>query len=94
MVFMTQFMALIGGGGGVAPYLHAKGINSIVLGLGALGGFALLQLLLGLLLKFVPVRCPSCRGRSHFAGFGWWPFIYRFTCESCGGTLRVEVGAR
>jgi hypothetical protein len=57
-------------------------------------GFAVLQVMLGFCLKAVPVRCQQCRGKSRFLGFGWWPFIYRFACSSCGSLRRIEISGR
>lgn len=91
---MTQFMVLILGLGGLVPYLHQNGVSAVLLGLGALASFAAMQLALGHVLRLVPVRCPACDGRSYFAGFGWWPFIYRFNCGECGIQRRIEVGGR
>ena len=94
LVFMTQFMVLLLGLGILLPYLHQRGVSTILLALGALASFALLQAILGLVLRLIPVRCLNCRGRSHFGGFGWWPFIYRFNCGGCGLVRRFEVGGR
>lgn len=94
VMFMIQFMALLGGLGIYVPLLHEQGVSTGVLVLGSLAGFAALQLVLGFLVKLVPVRCPPCGARSWFAGFGWWPFIYRFDCPSCGSQRRLEVGRR
>jgi len=91
---MAQFLILILGLGGLVPYLHQNGVNAVVLGLGALASFAALQAVLGFAMRHIPVRCPACGGRSHFAGFGWWPFIYRFNCGACGIQRRIEVGGR
>ena len=89
---MTQFMVLLLGLGILLPYFHERGVSTIVLALGALAAFAFLQVILGLVLRLIPVRCLNCRGRSRFAGFGWWPFIYRFSCGACGLQRRFEVG--
>lgn len=94
VVFMTQFMLLILGLGGVLPTLYRQGVNRVILGLGALAAFAVLQALLGFVMRRLPVRCPACGGRSYFVGFGWWPFIYRFNCGGCGMQRRFEVGGR
>jgi hypothetical protein len=94
LVFMTQFIVLLLGLGGLVPYLHERGVSTILLALGAIAGFAALQVILSLVLRFIPVRCLNCRGRSRFAGFGWWPFIYRFNCLSCGLQRRLEIGGR
>jgi hypothetical protein len=91
IVFMTQFIFFLLGLGGLVPYLHQKGVNAVVLGLGALASFAVLQAVLGFAMRRTPVRCPACGGRSYFIGFRWWPFIYRFNCR-CGIQRRIEVG--
>ncbi len=91
---MTQFIALLLGLGGLVPYLHEQGVSTVLLVLGAIAGFALLQVALGLLLRLLPVRCTTCRGQSRFAGFGWWPFIYRFDCGACGMRRSIEIGGR
>jgi hypothetical protein len=94
LVFMTQFIALLLGLGILLPYLHQNGVNTVVLALGAIASFLALQAGLGVIMRLIPVRCLSCGGRSYFAGFGWWPFIYRSTCGSCGMQRRLEVGGR
>jgi hypothetical protein len=94
LTFMTQFIALLLGLGIYVPWLHERAVPTWVLILGSILAFAGLQVLLGFLLRRVPVRCGVCRARSYFAGFGWWPFIYRFSCRGCGTTHRIEVGAR
>lgn len=91
---MSQFMILILGLGGLLPYLHQQGVNAVILGLGAIASFAALQAILGLAMRRLPVRCTTCGGRSYFAGFGWWPFTYRFNCGECGMQRRIEVGGR
>lgn len=93
-VFMIQFMALIMGLGMLGPYFHERGVHYLIIGIGALTAFAVVQVVLGLGLKLVPVRCLRCRGRSRFLGFSWWPFVYRFGCSGCGLLRRIEVGAR
>ena len=92
LVFMVQFITLLLGLGGFLPYLHQHGVGTILLVLGAFTAFALQQAALTLVLRFTPVRCINCQGRSRFAGFGWWPFIYRFTCGVCGLQRRIEIG--
>lgn len=94
VVFMTQFMILILGLGGLLPYLHQKGVNVVILGIGTITSFAALQAMLGFVMRRLPVRCLACGGRSYFAGFGWWPFIYRFNCGACGLQRRMEIGGR
>ncbi|MDX2121960.1 MAG: hypothetical protein SF070_13020 [Gemmatimonadota bacterium] len=94
VLFMVQFITLLLGLGGLVPYLHQQGVDAVVLGLGAVVSFAALHAVLGLAMRPIPVRCPTCGGRSRFAGFGWWPFIYRFNCGGCGTQLRIEVGGR
>ena len=91
---MIQFVTLILGLGGLLPYLHQNGANTVLLGLGAVASFAALQAVLSFVMRRIPVRCPPCGGRSYFAGFGWWPFIYRFTCSACGIQRRIEVAGR
>ena len=94
IVFMAQFMILILGLGGLLPYLHKRGVHVVILGLGTIASLTALQAMLGLALRGIPVRCPSCGGRSYFAGFGWWPFLYRFNCGECGMQRRIEIGGR
>ncbi len=94
LVFMTQFIALLAGLGILVPSLHQRGVNTVLLALGAIAVFLALQAALGFVMRRVPVRCTPCGGRSYFAGFGWWPFIYRFTCSRCGIQHRLEVGGR
>jgi hypothetical protein len=94
VVFMTQFIALLVGLGILVPDLHQRGVNIYVLALGAIAAFLVLQIALSLVMRRVPVRCTPCGGRSYFTGFGWWPFIYRFTCSRCGIQHRLEVGGR
>lgn len=94
VAFMTQFMAFILGLGILVPYLHQNGVNTVILALGAIASYAALQTLLSLIMKVIPIRCHPCGGRSYFVGFGWWPFIYRFNCPSCGTQRRFEVGGR
>lgn len=94
VVFMTQFLILILGLGGLLPYLHQQGVNGALLALGTLVAFFALHALLGFALRRIPVRCRACGGRSYFTGFGWWPFIYRFCCGACGMERRMEIGGR
>ena len=94
LVFMTQFITLLVGLGILLPDLHQRGVNIVVLALGAIAVFLGLQAVLGLVMRRIPVRCAPCGGRSYFAGFGWWPFIYRFNCSNCGIQHRLEVGGR
>lgn len=94
VIFMVQFIVLLLGLGILLPYLRQQGTSIVVLVVGAIAGFALIQVVLGLLMRLIPIRCPTCRGRSQFDGFGWWPFIYRFTCGACGMQRRIEVGGR
>jgi hypothetical protein len=93
-LFMTQFIVLIAVLGGVVPTLHDRGIATPILAVGTIAFVIVVHLTLGLLAKLVPVRCRQCRSPSSFLGFGWWPFIYRYTCPRCGSQLRIEVGAR
>ncbi|HWA15778.1 MAG TPA: hypothetical protein VG817_05055, partial [Gemmatimonadales bacterium] len=76
------------------PYLHESGVPTLALIVGAVVAFALFQVILGLLLRLVPVRCGLCRHRAGFTRFGWWPFIYRFACRSCGAVVQHEVRGR
>lgn len=94
VVFMIQFMAILFGAGIWLTSLHERGVSYWVLGTVGLAAFVVLNVMLGLVLKAVPVRCVTCRGRSRFLGFRWWPFIYRFGCASCGTVRRFEVGGR
>lgn len=93
IVFMTQFIALMIGVGGYVPTLHEQGISTLILVLGSVAAFAGFQVVLGFLLRFIPVRC-RCQNRAYFGGFGWWPFTYRFRCPDCGTELRIEVQGR
>ena len=94
LAFMTQFVVLLIGLGGVVPYYHDRGVGLVLLVPGAIAGFVLLQAALSLLLRLLPARCTGCGGRSRFAGFGWWPFIYCFDCGACGVRRRIEIGGR
>jgi hypothetical protein len=94
LAFMTQFVAILLGLGVLLPYLHERGISWLLLTIGAAAAFGLFQVGLGFVLRHIPVRCLRCRGQARFAGFGWWPFIYRFNCEQCGIQRRIEVGGR
>jgi hypothetical protein len=91
VIFMTQFVAILLGGGIYVPCLHGRGIDTFVLIVGSVAAFALFQVAFGVILRFVPVRCGACRNRAYFTGFGWWPFIYRFGCRTCGVVQRHEV---
>ena len=93
LTFLTQFMALMIGIGVYLPTLHEEGVATLWLILGAILGFAIFQVALGSLLRFVPVRC-RCGDRAYFAGFGWWPFTYRFACGRCGAQWRIDVQGR
>jgi hypothetical protein len=90
--FMTQFMVILGVLGGVVPTLHKQGVNSVLLGVGAAAALIIIQLIIGGIGRLIPVRCKACRSRSHFLGFGWWPFKYRYGCRQCGLEMRFEVG--
>jgi hypothetical protein len=90
-LFMTQFMVMILGLGGVVPHWHRQGVHAVILVLGSIVGLIALHLVLGLIGRVVPTRCKGCRGQSHFGGFGWWPFIYRYRCQACGLERRMEV---
>ena len=94
VAFMIQFMACLFGGGIWLPSLHERGMGYPVLAIMGLAAFVLLNVVLGALLKLIPVRCTACRAPSRFLGFRWWPFIYRFGCAACGTVRRFEVGGR
>jgi hypothetical protein len=91
---MIQWVALLLGLGGLVPYLYERGSNPVLLAVGAVAAFAILQAALGFVLRQVPVRCLQCRDRARFAGFGWWPFSYRFNCKACGRQHRIELVGR
>lgn len=91
VLFMIQFIVMIGLLGGVVPALYRDGVNPILLGLGAVAGLLGLHLGLGAIARVVPVRCRPCGAATRFAGFGWWPFIYRYPCGACGQTTRLEI---
>lgn len=91
VLFMIQFVALIAGLGGVVPALYHSGVNPVLLGLGTVAALLVLHFVLGRLSRLIPVRCRPCGAAARFAGFGWWPFIYRYPCGTCGLTTRLEI---
>ena len=93
VIFMIQFMLLIMLLGITVPALHTQGLPWIVLVPATVAGLALLLYLISLLGKLVSVRCTQCRAPSRYQGLGWWPFIYRYTCTSCGHKMRYEISA-
>jgi len=88
---MTQFIVMMLGLGVAVPTLHERGVNSIVLSIGAAVGLVGVHLLIGAIGRLLPVRCRHCGGHSTFRGFGWWPFIYRYACQQCEQEMRFEV---
>ena len=91
LFFMTQFMLIIALFGGVVPTLHKQGYSLVLLvPAGILVVFAA-HYVLSAIGKRLPVRCRQCKSRSHFRGFGWWPFIYKFDCAECGTQMRFEI---
>ena len=94
VLFMIQFMVLIMFFGMTVPEYHTKGVSTPVLVIASVGVLIVLQLLLSMIGKLLPVRCKQCRSQSRFLGFGWWPFIYRYGCGQCGQQMKYEVGAR
>ncbi len=91
LLFMTQFMLMMGVFGIVVPTLHGQGWSTVVLVAGSVTFVIAVHLVLGLLGRLLPVRCRHCRGRARFRGFWWWPFIYRYDCRDCGQGMRFEV---
>ncbi len=91
LLFMTQFMIILAVGGGVIPALHERGVSTVVLVIGAILGLVAVHLAIAAAGRLLPVRCRGCGGRSYFLGFGWWPFIYRYPCSTCGQVTRLEV---
>jgi hypothetical protein len=91
LVFMTQFIVMLAAFGGVAPTLHESGVNTALLILGSAVFLVLFHLVFGALARLLPVRCRHCGARARFAGFGWWPFIYRYDCRDCSQGMRFEV---
>ncbi len=91
LLFMTQFVVLIGAFGGVVPVLYRQGVHPAVLGLGGAAGLVVFHLGLGALARVLPVRRAQCQATARFTGFGWWPFIYRYRCGACGTLTRLEI---
>jgi hypothetical protein len=88
---MTQFIVLIFGLGIAVPALHARGMNSVLLALATAGALIAIHFLIAVVGRFLPVRCKYCLWPSHYRGFGWWPFTYRYACGHCGQEMRFEV---
>ena len=91
LLFMTEFVLLLGVLGGVVPTLHRRGIGSIVLIAGSVTFMVAMFWGLGALGRLLRVRCRSCGSRARFRGSAWWPFIYRYDCPDCGRAMRLEV---
>ncbi|HEU5219789.1 MAG TPA: hypothetical protein VFU23_14110 [Gemmatimonadales bacterium] len=91
VLFMVQFIFSIALFGGVIPSLHRRGYHTVLLVIGGIVCMLVLHIVLGALARLVPARCRGCRSRASFQGFGWWPFIYRYQCSSCGQETRLEV---
>lgn len=91
LLFMTQFIVLILALGGLVPTLHSQGMSLVLLVPGAFAGVIGVHLVLGALARLIPVRCRPCGSAIRFAGFGWWPFVYRYPCGACGHTTRLEI---
>ena len=91
VLFMTQFISFLVLLGIVLPTYHDQGFNIVLLIAAATGVLIVGHLALGGLGRRVPIRCINCKARSYFRGFGWWPFIYRFNCSTCGVQRRMEI---
>ncbi len=91
LLFMTQFVVLPAVFAGFVPTLHAQGTSLLLLVPGAIAVVILFHVGLGAFGRLLPVRCRPCGSVSRFRGFGWWPFIYRYPCPSCGQETRLEV---
>ncbi len=91
LLFMIQFTFLILALGGLVPWLHSQGVSLVLLVPGTVVGVIGVHLGLGAVASLVPVRCRPCGSVTRFAGFGWWPLIYRYPCGACGHTTRLEI---
>lgn len=91
ILFMIQFILLMVLFGMAVPLLHRQGVSMVLLVLGSIAAYVLLQLGLGALGKLVPVRCQQCRSSSRYMGAGWWPFTYRYRCTECGNAMQYDV---
>jgi hypothetical protein len=91
LLFMTQFIFFLAVFGGFVPTLHQQGTSLWLLVPGAIAVVLIFHFVLGVLGRLLPVRCRPCGAVSRFRGFGWWPFIYRYPCATCGQEMRLEV---
>jgi hypothetical protein len=86
-VFFTAVGAFAGGVGGLAlSRYEAAPLPFVVVGAvgGALGVYISWQ-------RWVPIRCPACRGRMKKTG---WSRSDLFACESCGRQQAAHDSAR
>ena len=91
LVFLLQFMVVIMALGIGIPALHERGVPTVVIVIAAAGFLVAVHYLISVLGRLIPVRCRQCRQRTRYYGFGWWPFIYRYTCPRCGDQMKLEV---
>src|ERR1044071_7277495 len=80
--FMLQFIAALGILGILPGELQSRGVGRAFSWAICAVALVLVYLLIGLLGRFLLVRCQQCSGGARYRGPGWWPFIYWNDCRN------------